>query len=670
MQYRPEIDGVRALAVVPVVWFHAGFGGLPGGFLGVDVFFVLSGFLITSILMREMAEGRFSLAGFYERRARRILPALGVVALACLPAAWVLMPPDQLERFARSLVALGLFASNLFFWRQSGYFAPASEEMPLLHTWSLGIEEQFYVIFPLLLLVLWRRGPGWVLAGLCLAALVSFALAEGAQAMARDKAAFYLLPMRGWELLAGALAAVYLARRGMVGRGAGGLAALGLALVIGSFLMLDITVPVPGRWTLVPVLGTVLVLIAAREGTGVHWLLSRGPMVAIGLVSYSAYLWHQPLFAFARIGQLQQPTEAQMAVLTVLTFVLAGLTWRFVEQPFRRPAGRGRVLVLSGAALSTMVLIGGAGVLGQGFGPARLNPAQEAILASATPTPMRKPCHWLPKEAPPPEEACIYFTDLPPTWAVLGDSHAAEVAHALAERLEGRGESLVHFSVSGCPPALGYTSRIKGCVDWTRSRLDWIEAQPEIRHVLIAYRHSAYLMGENADHYPDLPDRVPDRINEGRTAGEKRALYLAGLGQIITRLRESGREVTVMAPVPEIARHIDKLVLYLGADPGTARIGAITRPYYEARNRVFLDWLASLPRGVAVLDPAAVLCDVEMCDAVQGRAALYFDNNHLSMAGARLVVSQIAGPERLAARRERDALNGPGRPVRTARRWR
>ena len=206
--YRREIDGLRALAVVPVILFHAGFRAFSGGYVGVDVFFVISGYLITSLIIAEKALGTFSLARFYERRARRILPALFVVMAVCIPVAWLCLLPSDMEAFSKSLVAVSVFASNVLFYRESGYFAADAELKPLLHTWSLAVEEQYYVLYPLFLLAAWRFGRKWVVASIAIVALFSLALAQWG-AFNSPAATFFLLPTRGWELLAGALIAFY-----------------------------------------------------------------------------------------------------------------------------------------------------------------------------------------------------------------------------------------------------------------------------------------------------------------------------------------------------------------------------------------------------------------------------------------------------------------------------
>ena len=341
MHYRREIDGLRAVAVVPVILFHAGFRTFSGGFVGVDVFFVISGFLITSILLHEHATGRFSIRRFYERRARRILPALYVVLAACVPLALATMMPDEATSFFRGLVSVIFFVSNIWLWQVTGYFQPSAEDNPLLHTWSLAVEEQYYLVFPLLLMLLWRRGPRAMLGGIGLLSLASLALAEYGWRHAPD-ASFFLLPTRLWELGAGSLTAMLVAGRGARTSGRPGplaeiASALGLAAILAAVFVYDARTPFPSLYALLPVAGAAAI-VGLGAGTLTGRLLGLAPFRLIGLVSYSAYLWHQPIFAFARIGLEHPPGHRAMGGLVIVTFALAVLTWKFVEQPFRNPA--------------------------------------------------------------------------------------------------------------------------------------------------------------------------------------------------------------------------------------------------------------------------------------------------------------------------------------------
>lgn len=439
MHYRREIDGLRALAVVPVILFHAHVPWLPGGFIGVDIFFVISGFLITSLLIGDLSAGRYSLASFYERRVRRIFPALILVLVATLPPAFILLLPSQLEDFSASLAAVVVFLSNFFFLSQVGYFSPDAELQPLLHTWSLAVEEQYYLLFPPLLALLWRRGPRWTYATLGVLALASFLLALWG-ASENPGRNFYFTGSRAWELLAGALAALMF-QSGKV-RGNDPLALLGLAAVIGAIFLWGHDTPAPGIWMLIPVIGTVLILLFAQTGTRAARGLSHPAFVGIGLVSYSAYLWHQPLFAFARHYHVAQPPAAVMAGLVILTFSLAWITWALVEQPFRRRSTpllprRRNLFHVAGLAGSLLFVVGAAGKATDGFRSLWLRawPERAAILQvvetaqTAVPVQDDGGCKFNVEAA----DAAIADRILAcvkqhgPGVAVLGDSHAIDL---------------------------------------------------------------------------------------------------------------------------------------------------------------------------------------------------------------------------------------------------
>ena len=360
MQYRREIDGLRAIAVVPVIFFHAGFRGFTGGFVGVDVFFVISGYLITGILMGDLERREFSIARFYERRARRILPALFLVMLCCIPFAVALMLPEQFSDFARTLIAVTFFSSNVYFWRQSDYFAPDVHLNPLLHTWSLAVEEQFYLAFPLLLSLLWKLGKRRALQAIAGLGLLSFLLSQWAS-IHSPHADFYLAPTRAWELAAGAICAFLVADRGPKSNSL--LAGLGLALILTAVVEFGPSTPFPGGYALLPVGGTALIVLFADSRSAVGRLLGARLLVGIGLISYSAYLWHQPLFAFARIRSAFEPSVAVFSLLILASLALAYLSWRYVERPFRRPGAgpfptRRGVLGASAAATLAIAALG------------------------------------------------------------------------------------------------------------------------------------------------------------------------------------------------------------------------------------------------------------------------------------------------------------------------
>ena len=384
MNYRREIDGLRAIALIPVVLFHAGYKWFAGGFVGVDVFFVISGYLITSLIVAEREKGTFSLVHFYERRARRILPPLLCVMLTCVPFAWLWMMPDQLTDWSKSLVWTSLFISNIYFGTDTSYFAADAEEKPLLHTWSLAVEEQYYLVWPLLILS-WGFGKKWFVATLGVIALGSLTYAEWQAAGGHEKS-FYDTNGRVWELLVGAFAAFY--QRSRAGRDFSVSmqqigSALGLALIIYAVGTFDKGTPFPSLYTLSPTIGAASIILFTTPRTVVGRLLANKAFVGLGLISYSTYLWHQPLLAFARLRNAEQPGDGLLAGLIVAAVVLGYVSWRIVERPFRAKDQVSRTTVFaSGMFLSSlMIAVGGLGITHAGF-PDRFAPSDLELFVS------------------------------------------------------------------------------------------------------------------------------------------------------------------------------------------------------------------------------------------------------------------------------------------------
>jgi len=358
MKYRREIDGLRALAVLPVMLFHAGFTAFSGGFVGVDVFFVISGYLITYNILSEKESGTFSLVNFYERRARRILPALFFVMAMCIPFAWLLLLPNDLQNFSKSLVAVSLFVSNILFWREGGYFEDAVELKPLIHTWSLAVEEQYYLLFPLFVLFLWRFGRRWIIGMLAVVALASLAVSQWG-AYNKPVMTFYLLPTRGWELAIGAFIALYFAKkkRDLNVFFCQIMSGLGLFLVIYAVFAFSKNTPFPSLYTLIPTIGAALIILCAKPSTMAGKVLGSNAFVGIGLISYSAYLWHQPLFSFVRYMNFGEPGMLLKSCLILLTLIFAFLTWKYVEQPFRNKTRFPRSIVFGFSLFGSLFFI-------------------------------------------------------------------------------------------------------------------------------------------------------------------------------------------------------------------------------------------------------------------------------------------------------------------------
>lgn len=629
---RRDIDGLRALAVIPVVLFHYGFTTFSGGFVGVDVFFVISGFLITSIIHREISAGRFSFVDFWARRARRIIPALSVVLIATLLVGWLLLTPHDYSQLGRAVRYQAMFISNILFMRQDGYFNPASDFKPLLHTWSLSVEEQYYVIFPLLMVLITRFFRHWRLMLLGLL-LVSFALSIWSTRHAPDSA-FFLLPMRAWELLCGAMLAVLPASsvrlRPWVYQA---VSLAGLAAILIAVCGLDSRTPFPGWAALLPVLGATALIWAngqAQTQTLVARVLSTPLLVAIGLISYSLYLWHWPVFVYANAISIDGMQRREALLWIGLCVVLAWLSWRLVERPFREKrlfAGRKPVLV--GAALCMLVVaMAGQAVRWADGVPQRLN-GQASQYAQARDWQRGQVDCLLQPDSPDLSAMCRFGTHaaVPPLQLVWGDSHAAALMPAFKEDADRYGIPVWLTSLSGCVPVSGFESRPQ-CQTFNRQTLTLIEQQ-KVRDVVLAARWSLYLYGEEDGDQEHMTYR-----NESRAAAEQ---HLAdNLRATVAQLRTAGANVWLFKEVPlQRQGTIARLSSLAMVGRSAQEVG---RPIADHRQRqhfidaLFADLAASDPH-VRVLDPAPLLCTDGLCRAAMGGYSQYKDENHLSDQG-------------------------------------
>jgi peptidoglycan/LPS O-acetylase OafA/YrhL len=496
MKYRREIDGLRALAVLPVILFHAGFEMFGGGFVGVDVFFVISGYLITTVILAELEQDNFSIIKFYEHRARRILPALFLVTFVCIPFAQFWLSPSDMKDFSKSLVAVFVFASNILFWRESGYFDTAAEFKPLLHTWSLAVEEQFYVLLPLLFMIMWKLGKRYILITLGFVFVFSIGLAQWA-AYAKPSAAFFLLPTRGWELMIGSFAAFYLAQNnskefGKVFSEIGAL--LGLGLISYSVFAFSKATPFPGFYALIPTLGTLLIILLATQQTTVGKFIGNKVFVGIGLISYSAYLWHQPLFAFARHYSLNRPSHFIFIALSILSLVLAFFSWKYIEIHFRNKElfSRKQVFIFS--------LVGSLFFIGLGF--QLENVSNEKINSRVGLRVLEQDWRSCLNSGGDPrdnfiDKPCVYSnTDSSNSRKILliGDSHAQVLHYDISRNLKN-GADLVLYAGGSCPPFFKQLST--KCAEFHKESAAYVHGRLNVSAVVLAARWSFYLRNKD-----------------------------------------------------------------------------------------------------------------------------------------------------------------------------
>jgi peptidoglycan/LPS O-acetylase OafA/YrhL len=649
LNYRPEIDGLRAIAVVSVILFHAKFALFSGGFVGVDIFFVISGYLITTILIDDLENKRFSIIGFYERRARRILPALFFVMLVCVPFAWTLMLHNQLTDFFRSIIGVSLFVSNIIFWRESGYYDPMALEKPLLHTWSLAVEEQFYLIFPIFLLLTFRLGRNRVFWIIVILALISFALSEWGW---RNKptANFYLAPTRVWELFAGAMVTFLAVRDGS--RANNTLATLGLCLMAFAIFVFDESTPVPSIYTLIPVSGAVLFIMFGTNQTFAAKILSGKTVVGVGLISYSAYLWHQPLFSFGRIISIHSRLNGAIYYLIALTFFLAILSWIFVERPFRSKSrfSRGNIFFMSAGGLLFFSVLGLAGYF-------QLIPYKNIDLqVSPVLAEKGRNCALNSREF---NQNCkvIGSHSARPSTLLLGDSHAAAIHSALSDALIKAGESAFYISLSGCTPirnvAISFKDVFENCISLNEFIYGDLLKSYKFKNIILASRWTSHWLDSKPfDNKEGGVEVFPREFHNVLLTGLSGGTSTTDKDIISALFMKSFKTISEVAnlilvyPIPEAGWNVPKEIHALrlwNQELSEATLSTSYELFSQRNSAINFLFDNALIKHRKVI-PERLFCNTLATDRcvthILGRP-LYYDDDHLSLYGSSLVVAEI-----------------------------
>jgi peptidoglycan/LPS O-acetylase OafA/YrhL len=637
LRYRADIDGLRAIAVVPVVLYHYGIAGFSGGFVGVDVFFVISGFLITSLIFAEMREGAFSIAGFYERRARRILPALFAMMAFTAVLALLLLFPRDLTRFSESAAAAALSVSNFDFWNQAGYFDTGAETKPLLHTWSLGVEEQFYVLFPAVLYLLHTRSRRLLLIFVAVLAVVSLAASIWA---VRDapSAAFYLLPFRTWELMFGAILALaaFPVPQSMVIRDV--LAAIGLALIGRAVTLYTADTPFPGVAALLPCGGAALVLYACSRDGIVQRILSLRPIVFIGLISYSLYLWHWPLYVLARYVRVGPLPLWESVALIAASVALAVLSWRFVERPFRANRHlftRKRIFALSGAGIAAFLAFCGASFAGAGF-PARFPADVQRIVAESDDVePRRQGCFNRTPQQVAAGNFCAFGdkTATRPGVLLWGDSHADAILPAVDGGALSWHRKLYFIGRGRCPPLLHIELTDEPTMRCARLNDEALRVamRPDITTVILAARWAYYDQGTGVGPDANEARHLIDLSSSGQ-GEDQHTRFARMLAETVNVLLNAGKEVVLVGDVPEVSVPVPETLARIRLYGAQADIRP-TRTAFEMREH-FVDKAMAGFRRITVLRPGDILCRGGRCAVELDGRPLYADHHHLSVFGA------------------------------------
>lgn len=647
--YRRDIDGLRGVAIALVCLFHAEIAPFTGGFVGVDVFFVISGFVITGVLLKDLESGRLSLKGFFIRRIRRLAPALAILLLVCAAVFSVIYPPRYLRDFGASLASQALFVSNIYFWRTTGYFGTPPEARPLLHTWSLSIEEQFYLIFATAFVMLARFQRGTLLRILAAAFLLSWGLAIVATIPAPN-ASFFLLPTRAWELLAGALVAVWLdakpTRLGLHPSVVNVVAAAGLAAIVASAVLYSGATPFPYLYAGLPVAGTAALVWANRPSVAAS-LLASGPMVLLGKISYSLYLWHWVAIALVRWMTFGAPTAIERVTAILACVPIAFASWRFVESPIRqkRVLRSDRAIVVFGLlATSSAVVFGYLAYHSAGF-PGR---ARTALTGFEPPQRSSREHECFDDSS----QGTVRFCEIGSADAsraafiAIGDSHALSLLPTLdilATQHHLRG---LFAATSGCPPLLGVApSREPASVERCRllnEKSLQMAKDLGIRQIILIGRWNYYTgIGPDGNF-----QAISNSAHHSLAVSQSRAVFAEQLRATVQAYAQIGASINVVLQVPQ-QRLDPEGFLFRQSLPGflgglsKASRSTLDLAQHRRDQRYDEEAFAQLP-AVHTFDPAPLLCpDSGACLMFANGRSLYFDAGHLSVDGASFVAPAL-----------------------------
>ncbi|MDH5231699.1 MAG: acyltransferase [Gammaproteobacteria bacterium] len=641
--YRSDIDGLRAIAVLSVLFFHAGSELFSGGYVGVDVFFVISGYLITSIILREINSGTFSILQFYERRFRRILPALVVVIIASIVVGAFLLTPDGFSDFGQSALAASVFSSNILFFLESGYFDAPAELKPLLHTWSLAVEEQYYIFFPILLLAIAKfsskRFFQWLVI-LCIASFITGVVMTRIDA----SSAFYLIPARAWELFVGSILALNVIPKPNNRILRESLALIGTGFIIAAVFFFTNETLFPGYAAALPVLGAALIIYAGIGGRSLIFsLLSLRPVVFIGLISYSLYLWHWPILVYTKLYFIKEPSTLVIASMLGLTLLLSVLSWKFVETPFRKKIFLKQRNPLLAASIIVSLAIFFTGALinfNNGFPARHQNYLAKNMMENDIEWNHWDQCQNVSKKLANKQDLCdIGNKNAETSFLFWGDSHARALASGIDLAAQNQNRQGKIATEPGCPPLFSIErGKRTSCDEFNQSVYKYLQRSPEITTVILTAR---WALSTNGTRYKHEGGRSVKLIDlEEKLIQTKNNLDLVDLGlrRTIEKITQLGKRVVLIGPTPEIGYYAPSayvLAKLTGRDLN--QLIAPTLEEFNARAQSMNTIIEHIEKDyeIAVVQPADLLCNHERCIAAKGEFLMYRDNNHLSTYGAK-----------------------------------
>jgi len=627
LQFRKDINGLRAIAVIAVVLFHFNNSLISGGFSGVDVFFVISGFLMTGIIFKGVEENNFSISKFYIARANRIVPALATLCFSLIILGWFFLTPYDYSFLAKHIKGSLTFSSNVMYWKESGYFDTDSYYKWLLHTWSLSVEWQFYIIYPLIIVYMRKvMSIKTMKKTILFAFIISFLLSVVVTYQA-PHFSYFMLPTRAWEMLAGGVAYLFpivLRKRNKVA-----FEYTGIILILSTYFFISENDLWPGYLAIFPVLGSYLIIQAQRANS-----LLTGNMLFqhIGKYSYSIYLWHWPLVVVIHYFSLP---DFYIYIGLILSIFLGFLSYKYIERhTFKASIFNLRSLLNYKPLMMVLSILVLAILIRSQNGFINLAPDEyKYLINNSQPSPLRGDCHI--RKYKDPSDSCEYFNENNVSWATLGDSHSTEIAYALAKKIQPYGIGLKHFSYSGCKISFEMPNDFSDCARWYNEAVDYIVNDKKIKNVVINHRFTEGLFGEvdvSSEQY--LKQKMTKSTLEMVKSFDEMVLLLAA----------EKENIYLFYPIPELPENIKDLVRskYRKRNIPDNIVGTSLQ-WYQERNKYMIHHFdtAKYPSNVHLLKVEDIFCDSKNCYAVKNGEPLYFDDDHPSLISAAKLIQSI-----------------------------